>query len=164
MMNTLEISESNTEPKGLAQLLECLDDKSRAILWYLWWHRHAELAELRKVANSRDDYEVLYRLKEVINRQSQELQGKPIAGFEQSRIDPLSGDKVLFSWWYLDTEDLAAANAGKRLVDIFDEQDNVTIFVQVPAAIHISAPEIQIKNGILKMKFAKVGCERSIES
>jgi len=84
--------------KGLAPLLQSLDEKSRAMLWHLWWHRHAGISELRELIDAASDFEVLYRLKEVINEQALRLRGKPVVRFEQARIDPLSGEKVLFSW------------------------------------------------------------------
>lgn len=81
----------------LTQFLEVFDEKSRAILWYLWWHRHAEISELRDIIDAPGDFEVLHRLKEVINGKAQQLWGKPIVGFEQSKTDPVSGEKVLLA-------------------------------------------------------------------
>ena len=56
--------------KELTRLLQVLDEKSRAILWHLWWHRHAGISELRELIDAASDFEVLYRLREVINEQS----------------------------------------------------------------------------------------------
>ena len=56
--------------KGIDQLLQVLDEKSRAMLWHLWWHRHAGISELRELIDAASDFEVLYRLREVINEQS----------------------------------------------------------------------------------------------
>lgn len=144
---------------NLTQILPNLDEKSRAILWYLWWHRHAEIAELRNLGDIVDDYDVLYRLKEIINKKSHDLWGKPIVGFEQSKIDALTGEKVLFSWWYLDEENAPLLNAGSALMDMFNEKDNVTIIAQLPVSVNLTAPDIQFKNGILKVIFKKTGFE-----
>jgi hypothetical protein len=156
-MDIMGVVEKESDSNGLAQFLKGLDEKSRAILFYLWWHRHAEISELRNVADSIDDFEVLYRLKEVINRKSQNLWGRPIAGFEQSKIDPLNGEKFLFSWWYLDQEDMLAAGVDNTLVDIFNEKESVIIIAQLPARVDISAPEIRVKNCILRIELKKTG-------
>jgi hypothetical protein len=158
-MDIMGVVEKESASNGLAQLLPGLDEKSRAILFYLWWHRHAEIAELRNIADSGDDFEVLYRLKEVINRKSQNLWGKPIVGFEQSKIDSLTGEKILFSWWYLDEENLLAAGGDNALVDVFNEKESVIIIAQLPARVDISAPEIRMKNGILRIEMKKTGFE-----
>ena len=154
-MDVIDLVERETDKKGLAQFLHSLDEKSRAILGYLWWHRHAEISELRKIGDTADDFEVLYRLKEVINRKSQNLWGKPIVSFEQSKIDPLTGEKILFSWWYMDEEDVLVSGVDSALVDVFNERDSVILIAQLPASVDLTAPDIQFKNGILRVKFKK---------
>jgi len=141
--------------KGLAQLPQALDEKSRAILWHLWWHRHAEISELRELIDAASDFEVLYRLKEVINEQSQRLWGRPIVSFEQSRIDSLSGEKVLFSWWFLDEENIPISAGNKPLVDLFNEKDSLSIIARVPTSVDPTHHEFCYKNGILKVRLEK---------
>jgi len=141
--------------KVLSQLLEVLDKKSRAILWHLWWHRHAEISELRDIIDAPGDFEVLHRLKEVINGKAEKLWGKPIVGFEQSKTDPLSGEKVLFSWWLLDELNIPLAGGDKPLVDVFNERDSVTVIAELPTSVEPTHPDIQFKNGILKVKLKK---------
>jgi hypothetical protein len=160
-MDVIDVVERETDKKGLAQFLQSLDEKSRAILGYLWWRRHAEISELRNIGDTADDFEVLYRLKEVINSKSQNLWGKPIVGFEQSKIDPLTGEKILFSWWYLDEEDVLVSGVDSALVDVFNEKDNVIILAQLPASVDLRAPDIQFKNGILRIKFKKTNFEQN---
>jgi len=140
--------------KGLAQLLQVLDEKSRAILWYLWWHRYAEISELRELVDA-TDFEVLYRLKEVINEQAQRLWGRPIVSFEQSRMDSRNGESVLFSWWFLDEENVPVSAGNKPLVDIFNEKDGISIIAQVPTSVDPAQREVLYKNGILKVRLAK---------
>lgn len=140
--------------KGLAQLLQVLDEKSRAILWYLWWHRHAEISELRELIDA-TDFEVLYRLKEVINEQAQRLWGRPIVSFEQSRMDSRNGETVLFSWWFLDEENVPISAGNKPLVDIFNEKDGISIIAQVPTSVDPTQREVMYKNGILKVRLEK---------
>ncbi len=141
--------------RGLAQLLRVLDEKSRAILWHLWWHRHAEIAELRELIAATGDFEVLYRLKEVINEQAQKLWGKPIVNFEESRIDSLSGKMVLFSWWFLDEQNVPLSNGNKPLVDVFNEKDSISIIAQVPTLVDPAQHEVLYKNGILRITVRK---------
>ena len=141
--------------KVLSQLLDALDEKSRAILWYLWWHRHAEIAELRELTNAASDFEVLYRLKEVINEQSQRLWGRSVVNFEQSRMDSRIGKMVLFSWWFLDEENVPSSAGNKPLVDIFNEKDSLSIIAQVPTSVDPTQGEVSYKNGILKVRLEK---------
>ena len=146
------ITETN---KVLSQLLDSLDEKSRAILWYLWWHRHAEISELRELTDATSDFEVLYRLKEVINEQSQKLLGRSVVGFEQSRMDSRIGEMVLFSWWFLDEDNVPSLAGNRPLVDIFNEKDSLSIIAQVPTSIDPTQREVSYKNGILKVRLEK---------
>jgi hypothetical protein len=160
-MDVIGVVARDTDQNGLAHFLQSLDEKSRAILWHLWWHRHAEISELRNIGDTVDDFEVLYRLKEVINRKSQNLWGKPIVSFEQSKIDTLTGEKILFSWWYMDEEDVLVSGVDSALLDVFNEKDNVIIIAQLPASVNLTAPDIQFKNGILRVKFKKTNFEQN---
>lgn len=141
--------------RGLTQLLEVLDERSRAVLWHLWWHRHAEISELRDIIDAPGDFEVLHRLKEVINAKAQQLWGKPIVGFEQSRIDPVSGEKVLFNWWFLDEGNIPLPGGDKPLVDLFNERDSVTVIAQLPTSVEPALTDIQFRNGVLKVRLKK---------
>lgn len=147
-----------TKSKGkedLAQLLEVLDQKSRAILWHLWWHRHVEISQLRELIDASTDFEVLFRLRDVINRKAQKLWGKSIVGFEQGKVDPLTGEKVLFSWWFLDEENELLANNSRPLVDVFEEKDSVVIIAQLPGLSELSPPEAEFRNRIVKVRLKK---------
>lgn len=139
----------------LSQLLDALDEKSRAMLWHLWWHRHAEISELRQLFNAASDFEVLHRLKEVINEKARKLWGKPIVGFQQSKVDPLTGANVLFSWWLLDEENVLMSGGDKPLVDVFNEKDSITVIAQLPTSVDPAHTDIQFRNGILKVKLKK---------
>ncbi|MDO8442987.1 MAG: hypothetical protein Q7S81_01890 [bacterium] len=154
-MDVIGLVERETDKEGLAQFIQSLDEKSRAILWYLWWHRHAEIAELRNLFEKSDDFDVLYRIKEVINGKSQEIRGKPILSFEQSKVDNLTGEKILFSWWFMGEEDAVTSNGDKTLVDVFDEKDSVIIIAQLPTSVNLTEPDMQFRNGILKVKLKK---------
>ena len=141
--------------KELTQLLQVLDEKSRAMLWHLWWQRHADISELRELIDAASDFDVLYRLKEVINEQAQRLWGRPIVSFEQARIDSLNGEKVLFSWWFLGEENISVSDGNNPLVDLFNEKDSISIIAQVPTSVDSAHHEFCYKNGILKISLEK---------
>jgi HSP20 family molecular chaperone IbpA len=141
--------------KGLDQLLQVLDEKSRAMLWHLWWHRHAGISELRELIDAASDFEVLYRLREVINEQSLKLWGRPIVSFEQSKVDSRSGTMVLFSWWFQDEENVPVSDENKPLVDIFCEKESISIIAQVPTSVDQTQRKVFYKNGVLKIQLGK---------
>jgi len=143
------------EAKDFTALLDVLDEKSRAIIWWLWWNRHAEISELAELTEAPTDMEILTRLKEVINPVAKRIFGREIVEFADSRIDPVTGEKVLFSWWLVD-EDIQIEQSEKPLIDIFDEKGNVTIIAQLPHLVKSEKPEIQYKNGIVKIKLEKI--------
>jgi hypothetical protein len=141
--------------RELTQLLQVLDEKSRAILWHLWWHRHAGISELRELIDAASDFDVLYRLKEVINAQALRLWGRPVVNFEQARLDSFSGEKILFSWWFLDEENVSISDGNKPLVDLFCEKESISIIAQVPTSVDPTHHEFCYKNGILKVGLEK---------
>lgn len=164
-----DMTRKNKSKWDLAQLFEALDERSRAILWHLWRYRHAQISELRRLINAASDCEVLTRLKEVINGKGQELWGKPVVNFEESKNDPLTGEKILFSWWLLDGENVPMTSRDKLLVDVFDEKDTLTIIAQLPGwdgpsptkmecknrALEVTVNHIKYKNGILQISLEK---------
>jgi hypothetical protein len=154
-MDVTGIMERETDKQKIAQFVNSLDEKSRAILHYLWWHRHAEISELRNTCDNPDDFEILHRLKDVINAKSQILRGKPIVSFEQSKVDPLTGEKILFSWWYLDDECLPFSTSDNSRVDIFNEKDDVIIIAEIPVSVELAGADMQCKNRILRVKLKK---------
>jgi len=159
-MDVIKVVEKETDKRILAEILHGLDEKSCAILCYLEWHRHADISELRNICGNIDDCDILHRLKEVINKKAQDYWGRPIVSFEESKIDPFSGEKVLFSWWYMDFDD-TLLSAGNDLIEVFNEKDNITIIAQLPASVNFAAPVIQFKNGVLRVIFKKNNFEQN---
>ena len=162
-------AENTTTQLDLSELFEALDERSRAILWHLWGHRHAQISELRDIIDAASDCEVLSRLKEVINGRSQELWGRPVVSFEESKNDPLTGEKVLFSWWLLDWDYVPLTSGNKLFVDVFDEKDNITIVAQLPAwdspaptktDNKNAAPEVRVKYVKYKNSILQIGLEK----
>jgi len=134
--------------------MEELDDKSKAILWYLYQKRHADIEELSGAVYA-SHYEVLSRLKEVIIPESERILGKPIVKFEKSKIDRESGEKVLFSWWIDD----AVPIIKNGNIELFDEKDRIVMIADLPG-LRLSNPigiSANYNNGILEVVIKKEG-------
>lgn len=153
------VLENQTE-LDLTPLFEALDSRSRAILWHLWWHRHAQISELRSLTDASSDCEVLFRLKEVINGKAQELWDRRIVSFEESKTDPFIGEKVLFSWWLLDGEGISMTGRDTPLVDVFEDKDNVTIIAQLPG--WAGPAQRRTERGTLEVKIKNVKCRNGV--
>lgn len=149
-MDATDVATRDEDKRVLDCLFGALDEKSRALLWHLWWNRHAQISELRELIGASQDYEVLYRLNEVINRKSEAMLGRPIVAFEHSRVDPLTGEKVLFSWWFLEIGECKLPQ-----LDMFEEKDRVVIIAQLSGDVDWSHPEVIYKNGILQIMLKK---------
>lgn len=146
--------------KDLSLFMDVLDEMSRKIIWYLLCHRHARLAELTKLIGAAADMEVLYRLREVINPTAESIFGRSVVEFSTSRIDHITGKKVLFNWWLLDfTEDNQplTGEEGKLPVDLFDEDDQIVIVAEVAPSINVSdRVKVEQRNGILTIRLDKL--------
>lgn len=149
-------------PEDLGEISWFLDEKSRQIFWYLWWNRHAEIGELAQLTGAETDMEVLSRIKQAINPAAQDILGKEIVRFENSKIDSVTGEKVLFSWWL--EEGLLRGRRREPLVDIFEEDDHITIIAQLPAPLELAREaEIERKDNILRVLIRKVVSQRKAE-
>ena len=107
-----------------------LDDSCRAILMYLWEQGHARIADLAEVCGTDNHMDVLMHIRDAINPVALKTMGCPILTFERKRVDPASGEAVLFSWWL-------AGSPGKRhpsserLLDLFDEGGHYQVILDV---------------------------------
>lgn len=144
----------------LRLFIDALDEKSRKIFWYFRCHRHGSIAELTNITGASNNMEVLSRLREVINPIAVRVFGQPLVEFCKSRIDPITGKKVLFHWWLLDfAEDnqLPAGVEGKPLVDFFDEHDQIVIIAEVSPTMTISEHvKAELRQGILCIRLDKL--------
>jgi hypothetical protein len=139
----------------LSEILWFLDEKSRQILWYLWWNRHAEIGELAQLTEAETDMEVLSRIKQAINPAAEDILGEEIVKFENSKVDPITGKKVLFSWWL--AEGLLRGERREPLVDIFEENNHIVIIAQLPAPLELAGQaRVEYKDGILKINVEKL--------
>jgi len=147
---------------NLGKIMDVVDEKSRQILWYLWWNRHAEIGELAQLTRAETDMEVLSRIKQAINPAAQDVLGKEIIRFENSKIDPVTGENVVFSWWL--EESLLRARKRELLVDIFDEDDHITIIALLPATLELAREaEIEHREDILRVLIPKIVNQRKVE-
>jgi len=116
--------------KKMSLLTRTVDEKSRQIITYLLKEQHAGIRELTNLICASSDMEVLIRIREIINPKAREVIGEPIITFERSKIDPLTGEKIVFSWWM--TEELANSAHDDELVDIMDEKNLLRVIASLP--------------------------------
>jgi len=123
-MTFMEISEKETN-----RILERLDPASTKILEYLRLQGHARIDELAGLIEAPTHMEVLLKIKRNINPTAERITGNPVLEFVNSRTDELTGENVVFSWWFCGY----LMNKEKRkepLLDVFDEKDNFTVIME----------------------------------
>ncbi|MEW6188554.1 MAG: Hsp20/alpha crystallin family protein [Actinomycetota bacterium] len=111
------------------QLAEGLDSVSQEILWYLWRNGHGTIDELAELVSASTHMDVLLRIREVINPAAEKISGNPILSFEKSKIDPETGEKILFSWWLVGRK--THEEIKESLLDIFDEGDHLHVVMEL---------------------------------
>jgi hypothetical protein len=111
-------------------LISAVDKKSRFIIKYLLKERHAGISELTNLTCASSDMEVLMRIREIINPKAREVIGQPIITFEQAKIDPVTGKKIVFSWWMI--EELTDSAHDDELVDVMDEKNLLRVIASLP--------------------------------
>lgn len=115
----------------LDKFMSGIDDKSKQIIWYMLSHGHANIRELADLINAANDNDVLVRVREVINPLSKKNFGKEIMKFESTKIEPATGNKILFSWWL--TEKVLEFDSTDEMLDVFDEKNCVKIVAELPS-------------------------------
>jgi len=155
-----QFGEENGAIEKMSMFLNELDINNRKIVWYLRWHRHARITELTKLVQNSNDMEILYRLKDVINPAAVRVFGNEAIEFYNSKIDSLTGEKILFNWWLLDfIEDYKTldVDGSKPLVDIFDEEDKIVIISDINPSIKLrDTAKVEQRNGILTIRLDKI--------
>ncbi len=121
-----------------------LEPESRGILHHIWDRGHADLSELADILEAPGQWEVLNRIKNRINPLSEKLLGFPMLVFESSRKDPLTKKHIPNSWWIMGPPGLAGhlsengwralAFSASPYIDIFDEQDEVLVLLEIGGA------------------------------
>ena len=127
------------------QLMNMLDKKSVQILIYLLKERHAGIRKLADLIDASSDMEVLVKIREVINPKVQETMGWPLIIFEQSKLDPLTGQKITFSWWL--NEELVDDVPNGKLLDFHDEKDTLRVVASIP--LQEEDIEVEVKDNFL---------------
>jgi len=125
--------------------MRTLDEKSRQIITYLLRERHAGIRKLADLICASSDMEVLIRIREVINPKAREVIGEPIITFERSKIDPLTGEKIVFSWWL--KEELMNNVYNNGLIDILDEKNVLRVIASLP--LQEENVEVKVKDNFL---------------
>jgi len=126
-------------------LIRAVDEKSRQIITYLCRERHAGIRELADLICASSDMEVLIRIKEVINPKAREVVGAPIITFERSKIDPLTGEKIVFSWWL--KKELVDSDCHDGLLDIIEEKNVLRVVASLPP--QEEEVEVKVRDGFL---------------
>jgi len=151
----IDVSHEEKTDVDLGRVLDAVDEKSRQILWYLWWSRHAEIGELVELTKADSDMDILSRIRDVINPAARLALGREIVKFESSRIDPVTGERVLSSWWLEDGS--LFGKSREPLVDVFEEDGHVAIIAQLPASLQLaSEAQVENKDGLLRIRVGKV--------
>lgn len=140
-------------PSNAGVFPDMLDEDSRRILSALSTKGYATLDELSEAARC-THFEVLQRLRDVINPESIRRFGIPLAVFRESGTDPLSGENVHFSWWL---NDEFSHEAGQ--VEVIEEDGDFFITLDLagsdlPRRMRASAT---FNHGILEVKVMKGG-------
>ena len=122
----LKISKAMVE-----KIAKRLDFDAQQILWSLWRKRHARIDELAETVSAPTHMDVLLKIRESINPTAEKLIGNPLLSFERSKIDEETGQKILFSWWFLGKKGPPEALSKETLLDLFDEGNYLTLIAEI---------------------------------
>lgn len=125
-MTLLEIDQETVD-----RVMQELDPQSREIVGYLWENRHATIDELAELIAAPTHMDVLLRIKRVINPTAETVTGNSLLAFARSKLDRLTGEKVLFSWWVVASARTAKGARTGALVDVFDEGERIDVIAEL---------------------------------
>jgi HSP20 family molecular chaperone IbpA len=115
------------DPETVERVMQELDPQSRDIVGYLWENWHATIDELAELIAAPTHMDVLLKIRGDINPTAERISGSPILAFRRSRVDPVTGEKVLFSWWVIGPPRAEEEARTGVLVDVFDEEDRIDV-------------------------------------
>lgn len=132
---------TSKKSERLDGLITSVDDKSKLVIEFFLRNRYAGIRRLTDLIHADSDMEVLMRVREVINLKAQEILGFPLLNFERSKIDPLTGEKIVFSWWL--AEELNGFVEDDDILDVFNEKDRIRVVACLPPHLHDVAVEVR---------------------
>jgi HSP20 family molecular chaperone IbpA len=127
----LEMTLQDVDQETLDKVMQELDPQGREIVAYLWETRHATIDELAELMAAPTHMDVLLKIREEINPTAERITGGPILTFRSSRVDPVTGQKVLFSWWAMGPSGAPKEARSGVLVDVFDEGDRIDVIADL---------------------------------
>jgi len=136
--------------KAIEKISAQLDSDSQDILWYLWERRYSKINQLAELVDAPSHMHVLLKIRETINPIAEKLIGCPVLIFERSKVDPETGEAVLFSWWLAGQPDEPARNE-EKLLDIFDEGSHIQVIIEVrgikssDVSLEVSGNELTVR-------------------
>ena len=142
---TWKPSSSHLDSSNANQFMNTLDEKSIQILIYLLKEKHAGIRKLADLIHASSDMEVLVKIREVINPKFKEIVGQPLIIFERSRLDPLTGEKITFSWWL--NEELMDYIPNGKLLDVYEEKDTLRVIASIP--LQEEDVKVEVKDNFL---------------
>lgn len=139
--------------RRITDFFKGLDQTSRSILIYISENRYATLEEMSAATNS-SHFEVLYRLKWVIIPESVNQFGISLVTFRESGIDPMTGERILFSWW-LNDEFLRETGQ----IEMIEDDDAIIVTMELVGSDlpHSMRASATCKHGILEIRVNKGG-------
>ena len=117
-----------------------LDPESQMIVSYIWQNRFAAIEELASLYDAPSHMDILIKIREVINPVFEKIIGHPLLVFEKSKVDPETGNKILFCWWLIGKGRKEACRGA--LFDLFDEEGYLRIIMEL---FGISKDNIQLR-------------------
>jgi hypothetical protein len=127
----LEMTSPGIDQETLGMVMQELDWQGRGIVSHLWEARHATIDELAELMGASTHMDVLLKIRGVINPTAERIAGSPILAFRRSRVDPVTGEKVLFSWWVIGPPRVEEEARTGVLVDVFDEGDRIGVVAEL---------------------------------
>jgi len=125
-MALLEVDQETVD-----RVMQELDPQNREIVSYLWENRHATIDELAELIAAPTHMDILLKIRGVINPTAERITGSSLLAFQRSRVDPLTGEKVLFSWWVIAPAPAAEGARTGLHVDVFDEEDRIDVVAEL---------------------------------
>jgi HSP20 family molecular chaperone IbpA len=157
----LQLCFLNVDFQTLEKIAGRLDVDGRDILWYLWEKGHARINELAELIEAPNHMHVLLVIRDTINPVAEKEVGCSVLSFERQKVDPDTGETILFSWWLVGKKECFLPNR-ERLVDIFDEGDQIRVIMEVKG---ISAEDLRLDfNGErITVRCHKIGASLRVE-